>query len=409
MATSLNPLGLARQPIFDKDLNVVAYELLYHPLQNEEVIDHLTGDQEACQALISNFTTIFESGSLKTLPAFINVAADFIRTESLPRLMHHNLVVEVEKTAPHSPDFLNRLNQCVDAGYRIVLNDCDFSDEYDALLRLAQIIRVDIKSRTKESIENHLQNLLPYNLTLLAKQVTSQAEFEQCYALGFRLFQGPFLSQPTLIEGKTLTSNQTIVIHLLAALQDSDVTAAVLSDIISRDPQLTFNLLRIVNSARFNLPNKIDSLRQAIVALGLDEINKWATLLALSSNDDKPSELIRQILMTARMCEFIAEKTNETSADQAFICGVLSMLDALLQISQNQLLEQLPLSEDIAQAITQYEGQTGKLLQAVNFYMIGQPAFKIPAQLVPIYNDAYYEALRWSNEAMNMMENGSKR
>lgn len=408
MGNPLNPLGLARQPIFNKDLNVVAYELLYHPLQNHEVIKFLADDQDACQALISNFTTVFDSGSLKTLPAFINIAADFIRTESLPSLMHHNLVVEVEKTAPHTPDFLNRLNQCVDAGYRIALNDFKFSDEYGAILRMAQIIRIDIKSRTTEDLNNHLQNLLPYNLTLLAEQVTSQEEFEQCYALGFRLFQGPFLSQPTLVEGKKLTSNQTIVIHLLAALQDSDVTAAVLSDIISRDPQLTFNLLRIVNSARFNLPNKINSLRQAIVALGLDEINKWATLLALSSNDDKPSELIRQILMTARMCEYVAERTHETNADKAFICGVLSMLDALLQIPQSQLLEHLPLSEDVAQAITQYKGQTGKLLQAVNFYMIGQPAFKVPAQLIPIYNDAYYEALRWSNEAMNMMESGSK-
>ena len=409
MSTSLNPLGLARQPIFDKGLNVVAYELLYQPLQNDEVIQFLTGDKDACHALISNFTTVFDSGSLKTLPAFINVSAEFIRTESLPSLMHHNLVVEVEKTAPHSPQFLNGLSQCVDAGYRIVLNDFNFSPEYDALLRLAEIVRVDINNHSSESLKGHLQSLLPYNLTLLAEHVTSQEVFEQCYELGFRLFQGPFLSQPTLIVGKKLTSNQTIVIHLLAALQDSDVTAAVLSDIISRDPQLTFNLLRIVNSAKFNLPNKIDSLRQAVVALGMDEISKWATLLALSSNDDKPSELIRQILMTARMCEYIAERTKETCADQAFICGVLSMLDALLQIPQNQLLEQLSLSEDVAKAITQYAGQTGKLLQAVNFYMIGQSAFKIPTQLIPIYNDAYYEALRWSNEAMNMMENGSKR
>ena len=136
----------------------------------------------------------------------------------------------------------------------------------------------------------------------------------------------------------------------------------------------------------------------------MNEINKWATLLALSSNDDKPSELIRQILITARMSECIAYKTEDVDSELAFLTGVLSMLDALLEIEQKTLLEQLSVSDEIELAITRYEGKAGKLLQAVNFYMIGQSSFKLPAEVKEVYSEAYFEALRWSNETMQMMQ-----
>lgn len=403
-----NPLGLARQPIFDQDLNVVAYELLYQPSEGANIAKFLQGDQESCNALVRNFTSIYDSGSFRTLPAFLNITEEFIRTDSLPNLSQHNLVIEINNSTSPAPPVEARLTEYIKAGYRIALDDFDYDDRFASVLEIANIVRVDIGKRSREELAEHIKHIRPYKVTLLAEHVSSQTEYEQCVSLGFKLFQGSFLSHPTLVEGKKLSSNQTIVIHLLAALQDKEVTPETLAAIASRDPHLTFKLLRIVNSARFNLPNEIKSLSQAIIALGMDEINKWATLLALASNDQKPSELIRQILITARMCEYVAYHTRETDSDLAFICGMLSILDALLEIPQKQLLEQLTLSEEVVEAITQYKGPAGKLLQAVNFYMIGQSAFKVPADVLQIYNEAYYESLRWSNEAMQMMQSSSE-
>ncbi|WP_415887888.1 EAL and HDOD domain-containing protein [Neptuniibacter sp. QD37_6] len=403
MEEHLNQLGLARQPIFDRELNVVAYELLYQSEHGEAVAKFLKGDQESCNVLINNFTSIYDSGKLKSLPAFLNVTEGFIRTESLPSLSRHNLVLDVRQQPNITPELIGSLKKYVDAGYRLVLDDFTYSSDYDELLKLAHMVRVDIRKHSDKAIVAHLESMRPFKVVSLAENVETHDEYERCHALGFRLFQGTFLSRPTLVEGKKLTSNQAIVIHLLAALQDQDVTPAVLADISSRDPQLTFKLLRIVNSAQYNLPNKIESLSQAIIALGMNEINKWATLLALSSNDDKPSELIRQILITARMCECVAYHTEEIDSELAFITGVISMLDALLEIEQNSLLEQLSVSDEIVEAVTSYEGPAGQLLQAVNLYMIGQSAFKLPPHIQEVYSEAYYDALSWSNETMQLM------
>lgn len=403
MENNPNPLGLARQPIFDKNLNVVAYELLYLSEHADGVEKFLTGDQEACNAFITNFTSIYQSGSLKSLPAFLNVSEGFIRSGALPALSRHSLVINL-KHEQFSEEMFDRVQTYVSAGYRLVLDDFTYNPEYDNLLRLADIVRIDVSRHSQDEIETLLTTLVRFKVTCLADNLETQSQFEQFSDMGFRLFQGPFLSNPTILEGKKLSSNQSVVIHLLAALQDSDVTPDVLADIMARDPQLTFKLLKIVNSAQYNLPNKIESLTQAVVALGLNEINKWATLLALASSAERPTELIRQILITARMCEFVAYRTEEVDYDLAFICGILSMLDALLEIDQETLLAQLPISDEIKEAISSYEGSAGKLLHAVNLYMVGKSSYQVPMEVKEIYASSYAEALRWSNEAMQMME-----
>lgn len=398
-----DPLGLARQPIFDKHLNVVAYELLYMSDQQAGIEKFLTGDQEECNAFITNFTSIYNSGALKALPAFLNVSENFIRSGALPALSRHSLVINLSQNTL-SPELFDKVISYVEAGFRLVLDDFVLDENYDALLRLADIVRVDVSKHSDTEIQKILSSLAKYKVTCLADNLESQEQFEQLSQMGFRLFQGPFLANPTIVEGKKLTSSQSVVIHLLAALQDSDVSPDVLADIMARDPQLTFKLLKIVNSAKYNLPNQIESLTQAVVALGMNEINKWATLLALSSSSERPTELIRQILITARMCEFVAYRTQEVDYDLAFICGILSMLDALLEIDQKTLLSQLPVSEEIKDAISTYEGPAGMLLHAVNLYMVGHPSVEMPIEVREIYSSSYAEALRWSNEAMQMME-----
>lgn len=403
MENNNDTLGLARQPIFDKHLNVVAYELLYMSEQETGIEKFLTGDQEECNAFITNFTSIYHSGALKALPAFLNVSENFIRSGALPNLSRHNLVINLRHNNL-SEDLLDKVTTYVEAGFRLVLDDFVYNEGCEALLQIADIVRIDVSQRSEPEIKATLKALSRYKVTCLADNLENQMQFEELSEMGFKLFQGPFLAHPTVVEGKKLSSSQSVVIHLLAALQDNDVTPDVLADIMARDPQLTFKLLKIVNSAKYNLPNQIESLTQAVVALGLNEINKWATLLALSSSADRPTELIRQILITARMCEFVAYRTEEVDYDLAFICGILSMLDALLEIDQRTLLAHLPVSEEIKDAITSYEGKAGKLLHAVNLYMVGHQNVELPIEVREIYASSYAEAIRWSNEAMQMME-----
>jgi len=402
-----DPIGLARQPIFDKHLNVVAYELLYMTEQEARVEKILVGDQEECNAFITNFTNIYDSGELKALPAFLNVSENFIRSGALPTLSRYNLVINLQQNQV-STEMLDVVKTYVQTGYRLVLDNFVHDCHSETLLKLADIVRIDVTHYTDSEVETILHSLAKYNITCLADNLTNQAQFEQLSQMGFQLFQGPFLANPTLVEGKKLSSSQAVVILLLATLQDSDVSPGELADIIARDPHLTFQLLKIVNSAKYYLPNHIDSLPQAVIALGMDEINKWATLLALSSSSNRPSELIRQILITARMCEFVAYQTQEIDYQVAFMCGLLSMLDALLEIDQETLLAQLSVSEEIKDAISSYQGKAGRLLQGVNLYMANLPGLELPLEVREIYSNSYTEALRWSNEAMQLMEEASR-
>lgn len=204
MEEHFNQLGLSRQPIFDRNLNVVAYELLYQSQNGNKVEKFLNGDQEACDVLINNFTSIYDSGSLKSLPAFLNVTEGFIKTESLPSLSRHNLVIEIQNDQSVTEELLASLRKYADAGYRIVLDDFTYHSDYNELLEIAHVVKIDISKYSQSEVSSQLQNIQRFKVTALAEKVENYAAYDRCHQLGFRLFQGNFLSQPTKIQGKKI-------------------------------------------------------------------------------------------------------------------------------------------------------------------------------------------------------------
>jgi len=394
---------MARQPIFDRELRVVAHELLYRSSTSLTAANVFDGNQATCDVLINHFTSIFDRGNQRQVPVFINLTEDLISGNSLPALDNKQVVLEVLEDVEVTPEVINAVRHLASAGYRIALDDFEYSPAHDPLLHLAHIVKVDLTITRGDDLVTLVNQLQPFKVALLAEKIETEEEFQTCVDLGFRLFQGYFLSRPQVIEGRKISDNELVLIELLAALDDPSTSPEHLEGIIARDPNLTLKLLRIVNSSRYALVQKVGSLAQAIVMIGFAEIKKWATLISLSSNSNKPSELTLQTLTTAYMCEMIAQRSNGINSSSAFLVGMLSTVHAMLGISKEELLERLPMSDDIVAALTDRSGVLGHVLFNTERYMIGEWD-KLSQDIdLSLYREAYESSAMQATESLQQV------
>ena len=363
--SELLPL-LARQPIFNRKMQVVAYELLCRSCDlNEYTADG--GDMASSQVLLHTFTELSIHSVVGHHQAFINFTRTLLLTP--PPFDRRQLVVEVLEGQQIDAQMLHSLRSLREQGYTIALDDFELTDETRDLIPYADIIKLDVLQLSPDQIREHIDYLKPFGLTLLAEKVETYEMLEYCKDAGFDLFQGYFLARPKVIKGRKITENKQAVLQLLSVLHDPDVPLEQVEQLVARDPMLSYKLLRLVNSAAFALPRTIESLRQAITLLGLNIIKNWVNLLAMANLGDKPMELSIAALTRARMCEIIAATmSGKKRQDTFFTVGLLSTLDAFMDAPLEILLRNISLSEQLNEALLQHLGDEGKVLDIVEHY-----------------------------------------
>lgn len=363
--SELLPL-LARQPIFNRKMQVVAYELL---CRSTEMTDGKfdDGDMASSQVLLHTFTELSINSVVGNHQAYINFTRTLLLTP--PPFDRKQLVVEVLEGQTIDAQMLHSLKALREQGYTIALDDFELTEETKGLVPYADIIKLDVLCLTGEQLLDHIAYLKPLGITLLAEKVETYEMLEFCKEAGFDLFQGYFLARPKIIKGRKITENKQAVLQLLSVLHDPDVALEKVERLISRDPMLSYKLLRMVNSAAFALPRTIESLRQAITLLGLNIIRNWVNLLAMANLGDKPMELSIAALTRARMCEVIAAKmTGKPRQDTFFTVGLLSTLDAFMDAPLETLLGNISLSTQLNEALLNHLGDEGKVLDIVEHY-----------------------------------------
>ncbi|MBU2964218.1 HDOD domain-containing protein [Amphritea sp. 2_MG-2023] len=394
---------MARQPIFDANLNVVAYELLYRDVNNQAPCLLTDGNSATSQVLLNNYTSICHSSKVTTVPAFINMTKEMLESAYIPELSRKHIVLEILEDIEVDELLILSVKRYIDAGYRMALDDFIYSPEYDPILKMVHIVKLDLLALTDQELEEHTKLLKRFNVTLLAEKIETLEEFNRCKALGFKLFQGYFLCKPQIVEGRKLSSNETVMLELMALLTDPLATTAAVSEIVKRDPQLTLKIVRIVNSSLFNLIRKIDSIDEAVTLLGTTEIKRWCALMAVSGEHGKLDELTRHTLVRARMCELLAENQPNLSGSSGFMMGIFAGLDTLLDTPKDDILKQVVLNEDIEIAIREGLGPYGELLTTVNSFILGEwdslPLAYNPERL----NQAYQDSLGWVLDTMERM------
>jgi EAL and modified HD-GYP domain-containing signal transduction protein len=403
---------LARQPIFNTQMKVVGYELLCRSSHINEA-NFSNGDAASSQVLLNAFTELSITNVVGKHLAFINFTRNLLQTP--PPFDRKQLVIEVLEGQKVDAAMLDALKVLREHQYTIALDDFVLTPETQSLIPYADIIKLDVLQLSPQEVIAHVKYIKPLGIKLLAEKVETYEMLEFCKSLGFDLFQGYFLARPQIITGRKMSDNKQAVLQLLSALQDPDVPIEIIEKMLARDAVLSFKLLRLVNSAAFGLARQVDSLKQAIMLLGLNKIKNWVNILAMSNLGDKPHELSVSALTRARMCELIANQlTGKNKADGYFTVGLLSTLDAFMDAPMTTLLDSISLSKHINDAILKKMGSEGKVLEITTHYEKGEwekidwdylTKNNISAeQLVQIYIDT----LAWVNTTISGLGLGEK-
>lgn len=394
---------LGRQPIFDADLNVKAYELLYRnaDVEQSDVID---GDQATSDVLLNSFLEVGLTRVVGGHQAFINLTRSFlIKHEHLPP-PSDQLVLEILEDVEVDQDLVDAVATLHERGYIIALDDFIYHEDLRPLIELADIIKIDLQALNRDQVTEHVNLLRQYPLRLLAEKIETVDEFEWCKSVGFDLFQGYFLCRPRVLRGRRMPANRVNTMRVLAQLQDADVDVNALEKIISEDVTMSYRLLRYINSSAFALRQKIESIRHAIVYLGLKEVKQWANMAALSTIEDKSEELVKNCLVRAKMCELLAEHLGRVSKGTAFIVGMFSLLDALMDTPLDELLASLPLADEISDALLHNTGPYAEILHNTIAYDQGDwAAIDCPELSNSQLTDLYLQAVAWADNVFGLM------
>jgi EAL and modified HD-GYP domain-containing signal transduction protein len=385
---------IGRQQILDRHLDTFAYEILFRG--HDFDLNLKDGAASATNQVITD--TILEIGLNELVgphKAFINFTTQNILDKTPLHLPKDRIVIEVLESVAIDAHIVANLRELSQLGYTIALDDFVLTPEWLPLLEFADIIKLDVMADGLEGTKQLIDQLKPYKLRLLAEKVETHQQFETLRDWGCELFQGFFFSKPNIVEGKRIGVSQTAAIQLLSIVNKPDVSFAEIGKIVSQNVGISFKLLHYLNSAFFGLPQKIESIQHAIACLGLVEIKRWINILTLSSLSDKPSSVLQNVLIRAKMCELLAQE-SKADPEHYFLIGMLSGLDSLLDLPLTKVLEQLPLAEDVGDAVLNYRGNAGEALQFCIAYERWEPGLTIFRGIGPerIAN-IYLESIDW--------------
>ena len=392
---------IGRQEILYRNLNIFAYELLFRG----EGFD-LNDREEATQATNQIITdAIIEMGINNIVDehrAFINFTTQNILEKTPLSLPKERIVIEVLENVKIDLRVINNLREMSQQGYLIALDDFVFTEEWKPLVEFANIIKLDVLEMGEAKVRDVIAQLSQYkNLKLLAEKVETHREYEYLRELGCEYFQGFFFSKPNLVAGKRMGVNQLAAVRLLTTINNPTVEFDELAKVISEDVGLSYKLLHYINSAFFSIPTKIQSINQAVAYLGMNELKRWINILMLSSLSDKPMVVMQNALIRGKMCELLAKLVGNKS-ENFFLIGMLSSLDSILDISIEEALEQLPLGDEITQAILEFKGLGGEALSCVLGYErweTGAITFGNVDQAK--IGETYIESINWATKVMS--------
>ncbi len=361
--------NLARQPIFDKKLTTVGYQLLY---RLDDAADARAGDPMCVTSTI--LSNVLAEFGLETvvgqLPAWVTFPSAYL-VEGLPiPLGPKALVVSLADDSALSEELLERLTALRKQGYRIAGNARQLLSEPERLGKIVSIARLDIHGQGDEALGLTVKSLLKMGATVLANRVETMTEYQSCEKLGVSLFEGYFVCRPEVIRQRRVPTNRLTMIQLLSELYNESPNIERVRQLVQQDVTLSYRLIKWLNSSLFALPRPVDSIQHALVMLGLNRLRNLVSLIVLSRIDDKPSELVTISLMRARIGERIAPH-YKLSPDAMFTVGMFSLLDVLIGVPMDQVLETMPLTPELRGAILNREGVAGRLLLAIEAHERG--------------------------------------
>ncbi len=400
--TSLN-IMVAMRPIYAKNLEVAAFEPIVRALQDNQTIT--ADDMQALGRVIEEtYGVVYQSNAKNSVPCFLKVTTQVLADLELPAFPKDQYIIELTLDENDLEGQVKALRELSSNGYRLAISvDSPDLNGIQPILESIHMLKLDIQQIGTVAAREMVKHVMPLGLDLLAFNLHSQQEFLQCIDIGFKYFAGDILGKPKETQGKKLGHNKVVLFELLAELQNPRATVGSIEQMAIKDVNLTYKLLKIVNSAALGLSREIDSLSHAINILGMDQMRRWISLFLLDGSDDKPQELMRNMLVRGRMCEIVAELKGRDMPVSYFMAGLLSQLDVLADIEMTELVKQIPLNSDIKTALVSREGPLGEVLNEVENYQDGN--FKVLKGLLDMnyYEVCYRHSTAWAAQIQKSM------
>lgn len=397
-ASHVRSAFIGRQPILDCQLGLYGYELLFRsgPQNAAHIVDR---EMASARVVVDGLLEFGLDALVADRRAFINAGRAFLIEDVAWQLPPDRIVVEILEDVPGDPQVVAAAEKLALAGFQVALDDFVFREDLKPLLRCASLVKIDISMFDAAGLSGQLDALRPYSVALLAERVETEDEFERCRALGFTYFQGFFFARPTVLEGRRVSVERLAALRVLALLANDDTPLDRLVEAMASDVKLSYQVLRIVNSAWYGLAAPVGSLRDAIVLLGRGRLRAWMSLIALSGAPGRSSELLTLALVRAKMCETLGATLSDQSPGVWFTAGLFSALDLFFAAPLAELLAGLPLSREVVTAIVSGSGRLGSALRAVLAFEHGDWNRVHCEQLTPgDFTAAYRVAIQWARE-----------
>lgn len=359
---------IGRQPILNRDEQLYAYELLFRSAQSLASANVSDASQATASVILNTLAGFGVKQILGKHQGFINMELDILMSDSLELLPKEMVVLELLETLEVTPELIERCRELKEAGFVLALDDHEFSPAYEALYHLVEIVKVDLMNTPVDSLAPIIEQYRDYPFKLLAEKVESKQEFLKCLDLGFDYFQGYYFAKPTVIEKKKIDEGGAALLRLMRQLMD-DAEIEEIEKTFRSSPGLTYKLLLLVNSVSFAGLQKIQTVRHAISMLGRAQIKRWVQLALFTSDDSHAMEnpLVDMAAVRGGFMEQLALvcpllRGNKEAPDQAFMTGILSLLESIYDIPMAQVASELNLSEEVQQALLNRDGVFGRFL-----------------------------------------------
>jgi EAL and modified HD-GYP domain-containing signal transduction protein len=397
---------LARQPILDRKESLCAFELLFRSANKTEagVVDdtHATA-----QVMLNAFGDMGIASVLGAHKGFINLDAEFLHSDMVELLPKNQVVIELLETIEIDEAVISRCRDLKAMGFSLALDDVlRLGDDIKPLLGIVDVIKLDLTQIAPAELPVLVKEFKKYPTKLLAEKVEDREQADACMEMGFDLFQGYYFARPEMLSGKRADASKMVLLRILTLMLGGAENDKIVNA-FKEHPTLSYNLLRMVNSAGNNLAVKISSLGHGLMVLGRRALQRWVQLLLYASKEGtKVSPLMQLAATRAKLMELVARQIREHDldyAERAFMVGMLSLLDILMDEPLHDIVARMSLQEDIEAALLQRSGDLGELLslcgeiESCDTAAVQRRLHSRPGLNADALNGAQLEAMGWAN------------
>jgi len=358
---------VARQPIIDRNQNLVAYELLFRDNENN-TFPKVNPDIATSKIIAENELTLGLQQITDDKVAFINFPTDTLINNFPDFIDPDTICIEILEDVEVTPKLVKACKELHEKGYTFALDDYDFHEKWQPLIPFAKIIKVDIRQTNILQCMRMVRQPEYEHVEWLAEKVETEVEYVQFSSIGFQYFQGYYFAAPEMLKKNRVTMSQHLVVELIEAISEPNLNYDKLEKLFAKDLTLTYKLLRYLNKANAQMEQEIESIRHALIYLGEDEVKKYLSLLLVANlTSDKNNDVVMTSLHRAKFCELLLAKLCDKglSDSKAFLAGMLSQIDVILGHDLEHVLNLIPLHADIKAALLKVECNRSIALQLI--------------------------------------------